>query len=553
MRFYFTEQLSDKLLRTPEGFLICKDVIIARTGGQLYTAQEMPIEPDGNGFVHVFRLPEEVFKPESIASFAGKPFVIEHPTEDGMIVDVTPENWRDVAVGTVLSPRRGTGVLDDVLMADFLVTDELAIEEILSNRKREVSCGYDADYVQIGPGQAKQVNIIGNHVALVQSGRCGPKCRIYDSKPKEIKKVADEIKTVDAAVAKPTNWITDIINRAFKARDAGELLDLGKEAEAKAAETSESGGDHTHIHLHPHSGGDNTMQGAPSTHTAPAAPAAPQNAPLSGDAVKKVQDDVAALQQGHQMLSQKLDMICEALGIDGEDGGEGGEVDPSGGNPGFGDEANLARSEPHYARKPNQGIYEPGDYREGSGIEMDHPGEINRRHKAVPRGFGAEAPTGSSGAEYAGTTGDRRRKAGDAAARLQDQWQDMIADAEIIIPGVRIPTVDSKHPVNVINTMCGFRRRVLNHISQDLEQGTDLESITRGSDLRRMTCDSVTTTFRALAAMYRDRNNQASISFAPAGSVPGARQVGSVNSLSDLRKRINDHADEIWGSGGSTR
>ena len=547
MRFFFTEQLSDKLLRTPEGFLICKDVIIARTGEQLYTSQEMPLEPDGNGFVHVIRPPEEVFKPESIASFAGKPFVIEHPSVNGEIVDVTPENWRDVAVGTVLSPRRGGGILDDILMADILVTDELAIEEILSNRKREVSCGYDADYVQIGPGQAKQVNIIGNHVALVQSGRCGPKCRIYDSKPKEIKAMTTESETTTEV--KPTNWIADFIGRAFKARDANELASLTKEAEEKVASTApESGGDHTHIHLHPHSaGGDNTMQSP-----TPALPAAGATEPALGDGgMKKVQDDVAMLQQQHGQLAQKLDMICEALGI-GEGGGEGEpapggeEEEPSG----FGDEANLERREPHFNYPPNKGIYEGGDYSEGNGIEMDHPGETNTKNKSVPRGFGAEAPVGSSGAEFAGTTGDRRRKAGDTMARLHEQWQDMIADAEIIIPGVRIPTVDSKHPVNVINTMCGFRRRVLNHVSQDMEQGADLHNLTRGADLRRMTCDSVTTTFRALAGMYRDRNNQAAFTVSNVGSPAGAIAVGSIG---DLSRKLREQSEAIWGTGGSTR
>ena len=544
MRFYFTEQLSEKLLRTPEGFLICKDVIIARTGEQLYTAQEMPLEPDGNGFIHVVRPPEEVFKPESIASFSGKPFVIEHPSIDGEIVDVTPENWRDVAVGTVLSPRQGTGILNDVLMADILVTDELAIEEILSNRKREVSCGYDADYVQIGPGQAKQVNIIGNHVALVKSGRCGPKCRVYDSNSKEIKTMT----ATPEVENKPLGWIGEFIAKAFKARDANELASLTKEAEEKAAtEIPESGGDHTHIHLHPHAaGGDNTMPNPGATPTPTSTPALNESSMGAEGGLQKVQDDVAALQAQHGQLAQKLDMICQALGI-----GEGGEEGEEGGEgPGFGDEASLERSEPHYARKPNQGIYEPSDYSEGSGIEMDHPGEINPKLKSVPRGFGAEAPIGSSAAEYAGTTGDQRRRGRDAAPNLRDQWQDMIADAEVIIPGVRVPTVDSKHPVNVINTMCGFRRRVLNHVSQDVEQGNDLNNLTRGADLRRMTCDSVTTTFRALAAMYRDRNNQASFTVSGVGSPSGATAPGTI---AELSRKLREQSEAIWGTGGATR
>ena len=44
----------------------------------------------------------------------------------------------------------------------------------------EVSLGYDADYEQTAPGVGRQTNIIGNHVALVERGRCGPRCAIGD-------------------------------------------------------------------------------------------------------------------------------------------------------------------------------------------------------------------------------------------------------------------------------------------------------------------------------------------------------------------------------------
>jgi len=47
---------------------------------------------------------------------------------------------------------------------------------------REVSCGYEADYVQTEPGRGKQTNIIGNHLALVEEGRAGPAYAINDHK-----------------------------------------------------------------------------------------------------------------------------------------------------------------------------------------------------------------------------------------------------------------------------------------------------------------------------------------------------------------------------------
>lgn len=180
MRFYIAEELSEKISKTPEGFLLCRDVIIARTGTQIYTTEEVPIE-SASGIVNIWRGAEEVFSEQSIASFVGKPVTNDHPP-----VMVSAENWKRYAVGTVQNVRRGTGIYDKFLYADLLITVKTAIDAVL-NGKREISCGYDADYVQIGEGSGKQVNIIGNHVALVESGRCGEKCAITDKESVKMK------------------------------------------------------------------------------------------------------------------------------------------------------------------------------------------------------------------------------------------------------------------------------------------------------------------------------------------------------------------------------
>ena len=40
MRAYFGSRISDHMIRTPEGYLVCKDVPIARTGIQNYRGME---------------------------------------------------------------------------------------------------------------------------------------------------------------------------------------------------------------------------------------------------------------------------------------------------------------------------------------------------------------------------------------------------------------------------------------------------------------------------------------------------------------------------------
>lgn len=174
----------------------------------LYTPEECGIEPGDDGIVRVARSPEEVFRPETMASFNGKPIIDEHPEDLQKGVDTT--NWRELAVGTVLNVRRGTGAQDDILLADFLVCTEEAIRLVLSG-KREVSCGYDSKYFQTAPGEGYQANIIGNHVALVESGRCGARCSIGDRNSLGAK-----------SMTKLEQWKKKIAD-AFKSKDETEL------------------------------------------------------------------------------------------------------------------------------------------------------------------------------------------------------------------------------------------------------------------------------------------------------------------------------------------
>lgn len=205
LRFYTVERISPKQSVTPEGFLVCHDVPIARTGTQLYLADEVPIEGGPGGQVQIHRREDQVFRPETLASFEGKPVTIDHPDDF-----VTPENWKELAVGVTQNVRRGDGLEQDLLIADLLITDAEAIKQVREGL-RQVSCGYDADYVQEMPGQGHQENIVGNHVALVDRGRAGPRCAIQD-------------KDSNMATKKST-WF-DRFCKALSTRDADELEKL---------------------------------------------------------------------------------------------------------------------------------------------------------------------------------------------------------------------------------------------------------------------------------------------------------------------------------------
>lgn len=172
---YTKEQLGPNRALLPNGNLICYSVPLARTGWLIYGPDEVPVKPGQRGVSYVERTADTLFAPDTVASFQGAALTIDHPDED-----VDPTNWDKLAGGYVINPRRGTGDDADVLLGDIIVTRKRFIDAILGGLM-EVSPGYDADYRDSGGGLGSQHNILGNHVALVKRGRCGPRCAIGDA------------------------------------------------------------------------------------------------------------------------------------------------------------------------------------------------------------------------------------------------------------------------------------------------------------------------------------------------------------------------------------
>lgn len=191
------------MAETPEGFLLCLGVPIARTGEMDYGPGESPVEVGPDGRARISRDSKEVFRPETIASFEGKPFTISHPKEF-----VNPENWKSLACGIIQNVRRGTGEFANDLLADILVTVAEAIRLIKSGM-REVSCGYEAEYVQLGIGLGMQTNILGNHLALVEQGRAGAAYAINDQKGAKMAKISERIKGIFAKAADEATKVVD--------------------------------------------------------------------------------------------------------------------------------------------------------------------------------------------------------------------------------------------------------------------------------------------------------------------------------------------------------
>ncbi|MGV4057189.1 DUF2213 domain-containing protein [Citrobacter portucalensis] len=219
MKYFFETRLGETRYRMADGSLLCKDVPIARTGSQVYLPEEIDLEPDASGTVTVWRTEDEVFSPETMASFEGVAVTLGHPEDaGGGILFVNPANFAELAHGHIQNVRRGTGDKADLLIADVLVKRQEPIDAIDAGLT-DVSCGYDALYKQLSPGKGKQHQITGNHLAVgIDRGRAGSRCAIGDSAP-----------STKGSNMKQQNWFQKLAN-AIRTKDEDALAKLADEA-----------------------------------------------------------------------------------------------------------------------------------------------------------------------------------------------------------------------------------------------------------------------------------------------------------------------------------
>ncbi|WP_444350062.1 DUF2213 domain-containing protein [Phascolarctobacterium succinatutens] len=268
---YFGSRISDHILKTPEGFLICKDVPIARTGTQQYRGCEFG-GPVADGIYNVQRPEAEVFDRAAVASFEGKPVCDEHPEED-----VTPDNYGRYMKGVCRDVRRGDGDLSNCLVADLVIYDADLINKIEAG-KREISCGYDCLWNPTSDSSYDQLEIRGNHVAVVDRGRAGHKVAIRDT--------ADDEK----GGKKMSKSLIGRILRALARDESTTPEDM--EAAAKLAGSSDA---------------EPRPQPAP----APAAPAAP--ATPAPAAVPQPDNKPAAMDEATEARFKKIEDALEAI------------------------------------------------------------------------------------------------------------------------------------------------------------------------------------------------------------------------------------------------
>lgn len=168
---YYGSTLSPNIDRTPEGYLICRNVPINRTGVQVYGAGDLGLPGEPDRAVQVYRLEEDVFAPAALASFEGKDITRGHPPEM-----LTAENQAGYSKGHLENVRRD----GENTVADLIIKDPALVSDVENGVLREVSCGYNCTFEPYRDGY-RQTGIIGNHVAVVPRGRAGSTVAIKDA------------------------------------------------------------------------------------------------------------------------------------------------------------------------------------------------------------------------------------------------------------------------------------------------------------------------------------------------------------------------------------
>jgi hypothetical protein len=170
------------------------------------------------------RLPEEVFHPATLASFAHVPLTIGHPTR------VTPENWAQVAKGHVAGTPERSGKF---VSSDIHIEDAAAARDAESGKLRELSCGYTCEVDPtsgVYEGEKYdgiQKRIRGNHVALLPPGmgRAGADVRLHLDASDAVSETRGETKMDhEMSLAEAARIASDARKRGIKG-DGGACCD----------------------------------------------------------------------------------------------------------------------------------------------------------------------------------------------------------------------------------------------------------------------------------------------------------------------------------------
>lgn len=471
---------------TPEGYLYCRAVPIARVGVQQYLNHELEPDAEGgpDGVIHVERRHEDVFHEDTIASFEGKPIVDDHPEEM-----LSPETVKQYQVGVTIHPRQGEGDMADHLIADLLIMDKDAIAAVRAG-KREVSAGYGAEYESLSPGRARQHTIIGNHVALVKKGRCGPSCSIGDEDMVQKKK--DEEKKPAKGFFQRLKAFMD--SEGYTTGEEGaETVDEAVESESGAQEGKVGGDTHIHIHTGPN---DSTTQAPTTDKKVKDKKTGDEDEGAEAEAEEEESEDnsmearMIRLETGLAQLAEAVRKLAAAEAAETEE-----ETEVEG-----------EESETEDADTEEEGEAEAEGDVETEDADKDEDEEKEDKKKTDDSKPAKDKKTGDKKMKDKKATKDAA-----PSLALKTEFQQVRASAEILAPGLKLPTFDAAQPQRyTTDAMCLLRRRAL-AAHMKTPEGEEVTTMLNGGkplQLQKLTCDAATVIFNSAVAFAQDRNSK---------------------------------------------
>lgn len=155
-------------------------------------------------------------------------------------------------------------------------------------------------------------------------------------------------------------------------------------------------------------------------------------------------------------------------------------------------------------------------------------------------------------------SGDRRRPTKDAApgkramigdsTSMRTVFADTVSRAELLVPGITLPTFDAKRPATATNdALCTFRRSVLRRAMENTDKREAILPLLAGkkpafADKTTFSCDTIVTIFNAASEVVRQKNNFAGGTHHARGLTRGSDVGGQAATPAS----INERNAKLW-------
>ena len=210
---------------------------ISKVGVFPYMGRSISDECEPDKVYNVYRSAETLSKSVQTWDNPPKPFINDH--------EMLGEGFSKIDDRPVQGVIHNPVFEDDVLYADISVYSE-SLKDAIKNGKKELSLGYFCKYRKekgVYKGQAYdyvQEDMVGNHIALVDNGRCGSDVKVFDSKctMDSLDISLDDLKTISESDTIITTETKDSEMKDEEKKDV-EVKDEETEKEVKDQDTEE--------------------------------------------------------------------------------------------------------------------------------------------------------------------------------------------------------------------------------------------------------------------------------------------------------------------------